>query len=495
MSLCCVDLVYFYFAKKKKVYRELKSEYQHRLCECSFVLLLALYWNNLDAQLKLKVPGIFALSQMTMRRDFDRWAYGIEWPQNEARPMSRCALLAEDIKFAFNAWCLLRLGLFFGTCAPGVMSSLARTTPSMHIAERGNRIFHMFCNVNEPLAAKRCKIALTPSHPRAVSLCAFDWQSAFSSRYPQGVQLVLGMENGLTEATVRSCEHAVYIPQYGSIGSLSMMSALAIAVHHAHTALLGTFGNSSPYDAAKSRVLKKLRPTPIRASLVPPASVGERRPHTDDLLGTDDLTIKRLLAEERSKRSLQLGAMWYNEWADRNIGATIRNMNVFNCEKLVLVNRRKFNRRGTVGTHHYLPIVHCSTMEHAKTEIAGWSLWGLHQHYVCFPAPQGSGLSGDACNASRMAKAVFADDEMSVVQAVHEEMEARRTGIMLVTPEEGSDLPPQLEALCDRVMYVVSPSRAFPYQRGLTAQMGSAICFERIHFAREIIEEHWKANG
>tara|TARA_R100001082_G_C4338640_1_gene149034 strand:- start:393 stop:971 length:579 start_codon:yes stop_codon:yes gene_type:complete len=43
---------------------------------------------------------------------------------------------------------------------------------------------------------------------------------------------------------------------------------------------------------------------------------------------------------------------------DFNISTLIRNANAFNVEKIYYLGKRRFDRRGTVGTHHYVDLVH-----------------------------------------------------------------------------------------------------------------------------------------
>ncbi|PWV09545.1 hypothetical protein C3747_78g136 [Trypanosoma cruzi] len=78
-----------------------------------------------------------------LKRDFDAWAYSINWPQRKSHLplLGSVSLTVEDIKFAYNAWCLLRLAMFFGTGHPKILSPLVNTTPSMDIMYGGNRCF------------------------------------------------------------------------------------------------------------------------------------------------------------------------------------------------------------------------------------------------------------------------------------------------------------------------------------------------------------------
>ena len=50
-------------------------------------------------------------------------------------------------------------------------------------------------------------------------------------------------------------------------------------------------------------------------------------------------------------------AVCMEHWqGDFNIGTLIRNANVFNAEKVFYLGKRRYDRRGCVGTHHYTSI-------------------------------------------------------------------------------------------------------------------------------------------
>ena len=52
-----------------------------------------------------------------------------------------------------------------------------------------------------------------------------------------------------------------------------------------------------------------------------------------------------------------------NWQGDFNIGTMIRNANAFNAKKVFYYGRRRYDRRGTVGTHHYVDLNHIDTSE------------------------------------------------------------------------------------------------------------------------------------
>ena len=65
---------------------------------------------------------------------------------------------------------------------------------------------------------------------------------------------------------------------------------------------------------------------------------------------------------ESIKRDLQRTAnpfaVCMEHWqGDFNISTLIRNANAFNAEKVFYLGKKRYDRRGTVGTHHYVDLV------------------------------------------------------------------------------------------------------------------------------------------
>ncbi|RNF19101.1 putative SpoU type methylase [Trypanosoma conorhini] len=453
-------------------------------------------------------------------RDFDAWAYNIRWPQQKAfLPLLGVArLTVEDIKFAYNAWCLLRLAMFFGTGHPKILSPLVNTTPSMDIMYGGNRLFYMHADVGARLSRRSPKVALTPCHPAARPLQSFPWRTVSSAAgkggtqdeaTDGGVEIVLGMENGLSAGVVAECDHCLYIPQYGSIGSLSMMSAMAIAVHSAASA----HGDSRMGDGNEPLSVALRGHMPLSHD----AANGEQRkdlPHEKNLLSLSNEEIAAMLRARRSSYAMQLSVMVYNEFGDRNIGAIMRNANAFNCEQMIVLHRRKFSRRGAVGTQHLLQTKFHAAIDDVECQrsLAGYTVWLLYQYYpylkmyedphddgATFIRPdkpffqawfQGThrltqGHPMMRCRASHLRGAeVYLDDFASVRAAVRRAAHEGHRGIMLVVPEEGASFPCDIVSRASRIVYVVHPDRlAREVQRGLNGALSSAIALERLRTA------------
>lgn len=75
--------------------------------------------------------------------------------------------------------------------------------------------------------------------------------------------------------------------------------------------------------------------------------------------------IKAELDIKRHKFSI----LCSNLYNDFNIGCIIRNANAFLASKVYIYGRRRFDRRSTVGTHHYENLVYIPTIDDL-TEIA-----------------------------------------------------------------------------------------------------------------------------
>ncbi|KEG11263.1 putative SpoU type methylase [Trypanosoma grayi] len=462
-----------------------------------------------------------------LKRDFDAWAYNIYWPQQKALlPLLGFASLAvEDIKFAYNAWCLLRLAMFYGTEHPKVLSSLVNTTPSMDIAYGGNRLFYMHAKVEVPLSRSKTRVALTPCHPRAQPLQNFPWRKVVCEAHERGsrgaedaggVEIVLGMENGLSNSVAEDCDYCLYIPQYGSIGSLSMLSAMAIAVHSAHSAHY-----TATSDACDSLPQPSKGHMPLSNGDVKGLQ-GKSMPHEKDLIHLNNKEIARILEARRLSYRLQLSVVVYNEFGDRNIGAIMRNANVYNCEQMVVLHRRKFSRRGAVGTQNVLWTSFHASIDDADCQLClrGNVIWLLHQYYPYLkihgdhmndtaatfirpenpslqqwvgcdhriseghPIMNGEGGGGDGAGAHLIGTEVYLDDLDSLRAAVEGVVQDGYRGIMLAIPEEGASPHPDIVKCAQRIVYLVHPSRlARGVQRGLNGALSSAVALERLRTA------------
>lgn len=57
--------------------------------------------------------------------------------------------------------------------------------------------------------------------------------------------------------------------------------------------------------------------------------------------------------------SIPIDIAIYNEVNDFNLATIIRNAAIFGFRTVYLIGNKRYDRRGTVGAHHYVNIVHC----------------------------------------------------------------------------------------------------------------------------------------
>ena len=318
-------------------------------------------------------PAGWALVQERRWR-VDKWCYdlGDRCGEHQSGRPPRVVVAAEGIKFAYNAWQLVRTCAFFGAARPAVLRSVADTTPTMDIAVRGNRLFHMNCDtaVGHP-STDRVTIALTPAGTDVVPLEGFDFERALRVADPAKaanvIQIVVGHENGLSAEVAARCDYRVRLAQYGSVGSFSLNNALGIAVARATAVLNAADTNPAlpsrvyeqrSQDDAKDRVVNVVDlQTALSSDPYSQSGAKAVRPHADAFLGLEDAAVAAALAGARARMPLQVAVVFENITADRNIAASMRSANAYNCAPFIVLGRRKFSRRGGLGTENYTPTI------------------------------------------------------------------------------------------------------------------------------------------
>lgn len=73
-------------------------------------------------------------------------------------------------------------------------------------------------------------------------------------------------------------------------------------------------------------------------------------------------------ADLETKRS-EAVQVFMNLENDFNVATAIRTHNALNAKELYMVGRRKYDRRGTVGTHHYVSAFSSDTFEEVSTKL------------------------------------------------------------------------------------------------------------------------------
>jgi tRNA G18 (ribose-2'-O)-methylase SpoU len=440
-------------------------------------------------------PAARPLSEAS-RWKLEKWGYDLNWPAGAAANGGKITVTAEAIKFAFNAWTLIRGCAFYGTAHPRVLRSVHDTRPSMDIAVGGNRIFHTHCRTAvRTTDPSKLRVALTPAGADVRDLDTFDWSTelnAFRAKKAQnhecaGVEIVVGQENGLSRDVSDDCDFRLSLPQYGSVGSLSMNCALGVAVSRASAALCAG-ERPEHFRSTPSLLSTGASLGAVRCALTSdPYSQSDgpaERPHTDDLIGRSDADIRRVLADRRSNLPMQLAVVWENINADRNIGATCRSANAYNCERLVVLGRRKFSRRGCLGTQNYTDLVLVPDLKSASPLLEGFQLWALWNDYPVVADYLGWGpmmpldVTQTLAAESRL---LSCENTEGMVAAMQAAKSSGCRGIALVVPEDGCSHTPEMWSRCERVVTLTSTQWAT--QRGMAPAVAATIALERLRFA------------
>lgn len=75
-----------------------------------------------------------------------------------------------------------------------------------------------------------------------------------------------------------------------------------------------------------------------------------------------------ILADLDTKRN-NFTVLCSNLYNDFNIATVIRNSNAFLSKQVILYGSKQYDRRGTVGTHHYTNFVHAKTFDELNEQL------------------------------------------------------------------------------------------------------------------------------
>lgn len=145
-----------------------------------------------------------------------------------------------------------------------------------------------------------------------------------------------------------------------------------------------------------------------------------------------------LIREDLKKRSFNFAVLMENFVGDFNIGSVLRSCNAFGGKEMYYYGRRHYDRRGTVGTHHYTSMVHVPTHE---------ALLELKKQYT-FVA-----LENTVAGAQPLYDFEWADNPLIIVG------------------EEGVGITNDMLELCDKFVYIPQ----YGSVRSLNAAVASSI--------------------
>ena len=111
-----------------------------------------------------------------------------------------------------------------------------------------------------------------------------------------------------------------------------------------------------------------------------------------------------------------------NLYNDFNIATCIRNANAFLAKKVVIYGSKQYDRRGTVGTHHYVRMLHAGTfprlgetLDSLKQEV------GMDLHLVAVDnVPKALRLDSYAWPKDKHVVMIFGQEQVGVPQELLE---------------------------------------------------------------------------
>lgn len=129
-----------------------------------------------------------------------------------------------------------------------------------------------------------------------------------------------------------------------------------------------------------------------------------------------------------------------NIQGDFNIGTVVRNANAFLAKEVIIYGKRKFDIRGTVGTHHYTHFQHVN-------ELDDISVLKTPETYI------------------------IGVDNIDGAEAIDDIQFPADKHIIFALGEENSGLTPEMLAICDSLVYI----KQFGSVRSLNVGSASAI--------------------
>jgi tRNA G18 (ribose-2'-O)-methylase SpoU len=93
-----------------------------------------------------------------------------------------------------------------------------------------------------------------------------------------------------------------------------------------------------------------------------------------------------MIKGDLQKSAFPCAVLMENFMGDFNIGTVVRNANAFNMREVYYLGMKHYDRRGTVGTHHYTDVVHLKDRSELERLKEKYVLVGLENSVeTCVP--------------------------------------------------------------------------------------------------------------
>jgi len=128
-----------------------------------------------------------------------------------------------------------------------------------------------------------------------------------------------------------------------------------------------------------------------------------------------------MIKSDLQQKSFPFAVMMENFVGDFNLSSVLRSCNAMNGREMFYLGRKQYDRRGTVGTHHYTDLINVKTRE---------ELLKLKERYT-FVA-----LENSVAQAEAIYDFVWPENPLIIIG------------------EEGVGITPETLALCDKFVYI-----------------------------------------
>lgn len=135
-----------------------------------------------------------------------------------------------------------------------------------------------------------------------------------------------------------------------------------------------------------------------------------------------------IIADLDAKRN-NFTVLCSNLYNDFNIATVIRNANAFLAQKVILYGSKQYDRRGTVGTHHYTHFSHTPTFDRLEDQLKI--------------------IRGSYGNVK-----VVGIDNVPGASAIDEFNWCPNTHYVLAFGQEQVGLPTEILDICDHILYI-----------------------------------------
>ncbi|KAH9578889.1 hypothetical protein LSM04_007031 [Trypanosoma melophagium] len=344
-----------------------------------------------------------------------RWSERLQYGWQQRCILSQMYVGMEGCTSAFNAMNSIRTCMHFGIAAPPSFLALTRmediqglhsrdnTQQQQHPEEYVNNTPVIVSPTMREVAQFGATFFLHDSFLQQLPLVALEnftprAESIHVCRIPAAARLVIGHENNgvskkfLEDGTEDNnrdfvAKKVVYVPQYGTISSLNVVTSMGIALfytvldsHYPTSRSLAVNTeecnnralSSSQWDALCAYQRCFQQQIPMKGGTDSILSRVDERPihplyYQKDIKSIMELhhnlrkLLLRMCSFERvsSEASLRFGlsVLYENMMDQRSLGGIVRSANAFLVDHVYYFGRKKINVVGTIGTQHYTPPV------------------------------------------------------------------------------------------------------------------------------------------